>query len=302
METTNISLDSRFLPAPYYAFLGKYADLPDVAKVVLTLLSDRRTLSLRNGWKIDKDYFIIYTYESLMEHTKHARATIAKALKILEERKLITRIRVGLGKPNKIILHIPEDPENFVKPKMTRTIHSTAITHTDKNNCKKGPYRNSSPQTYSRSPVPTNSRTQVNTPVNVLSGSIPVQDTMAKSGKQNILSSSPSIKEKLKQEFEEKLDYYIKKHVTDTNVVKADDLTSEERQELNSKYGKTAVDEQIEKILKNNYRNCLNYATINQWCAEAAARSQKKSKNRFTSNMNNRNYDFDDLERKLLLQ
>lgn len=81
---------------------------------------------------------------------------------------------------------------------------------------------------------------------------------------------------------------------------KGDTLTKEEYVLLTQAYGKDAVDMQIEKIERNHYKNCKNYETINNWCAEAVTRFQKKKANAFASNMHSRSYDFADLEKALL--
>lgn len=89
-------------------------------------------------------------------------------------------------------------------------------------------------------------------------------------------------------------------------------LTETEYQELISAHPKQYVDEVIARILRTPYMNCLNVKTIHAWAEETqqrmeasfslpAAQTQRRpaAKNSFL-NFPQREYDFDDLEKKLL--
>lgn len=72
-------------------------------------------------------------------------------------------------------------------------------------------------------------------------------------------------------------------------------LTKQMYNTLLSKFQKTKVDRIIKRILEKPYRNCLNVKTIEEWCSEE--KIQKKNK---FNNFHQRDYDFDELEPKLL--
>lgn len=86
--------------------------LSDSGIVLYNILCDHRSLSEKNNWKLKTgEYYIKLSYERIMEIIKHARATVAKLLKELEDAGLIRRIRRGQGKCNLIIVNIPADPK-----------------------------------------------------------------------------------------------------------------------------------------------------------------------------------------------
>lgn len=216
--------------------------LSDSGIVLYNILCDHRSLSEKNNWKLKTgEYYIKLSYERIMEIIKHARATVAKLLKELEDAGLIRRIRRGQGKCNLIIVNIPADPKE----------------------------------------VPT---------------------------------KKSEFEEKAIQDFEKELHVIEERNTKENNAFRSpnasaakklpakqgDTLTKEEYVLLTQAYGKDAVDMQIEKIEKNHYKNCKNYETINNWCAEAVTRFQKKKANSFVSNMHSRSYDFADLEKALL--
>lgn len=65
-------------------------------------------------------------------------------------------------------------------------------------------------------------------------------------------------------------------------------------------YGKELVDYQIEKIMQKGYKHSMNYKTIEQWCKDSKkVVAPMKRKNAF-NNFPQREYDFDELERRLL--
>jgi len=79
-------------------------------------------------------------------------------------------------------------------------------------------------------------------------------------------------------------------------------LTVGEYESLITKYPKETVDKVITKILDHPYHHCLNEAKISAWCGEEMEKARKK-KNRPVNRFNNfeqREYDWDELERKLL--
>lgn len=73
------------------------------------LLLDRMQLSLKNSW-MDKEgkVFIYYTIESIMQALSCGNKKAGNLLAELDDKRgigLITRVRQGLGKPDRIYVH-----------------------------------------------------------------------------------------------------------------------------------------------------------------------------------------------------
>lgn len=81
-------------------------------------------------------------------------------------------------------------------------------------------------------------------------------------------------------------------------------LSEETYNTLVNRFGKTIVDEQINRIISNPYYGCLNEKTISQWCEEARHRPPQTKKNRNSfNNFEQRHYsdeEFENIERILL--
>ena len=80
-------------------------------------------------------------------------------------------------------------------------------------------------------------------------------------------------------------------------------LPDEDYEKLVSEYGITLVDYQIKRIKDRHYRGCLNYETIHSWCEELKARKPIPfpGSSASTAMTNQRQYDYDELERQLLV-
>ena len=89
-----------------------FADsLNETEKILYILLLDRIRLSKMNadlGW-IDTDgrIFMHYTIQSLAHDLSKSEMTIKNALRTLEQADLISRVRQGIGSPNRIYVKIP---------------------------------------------------------------------------------------------------------------------------------------------------------------------------------------------------
>lgn len=82
----------------------RFKGLSSDAKLLYGLMLDRMSLSIKNGW-LDEDNraYIHYTVENIMEDLGCAKATCAKILAELDNKKgigLIEKKRQGLGKPD----------------------------------------------------------------------------------------------------------------------------------------------------------------------------------------------------------
>ena len=86
-----------------------FSGLSTEAKLLYGLLLDRMQISIRNGW-LDQEgrVFIYYTIDAVMEALSCGNKKAGTLLAELDDRKgigLITRIRQGLGKPDRIYVH-----------------------------------------------------------------------------------------------------------------------------------------------------------------------------------------------------
>ena len=105
-----------FYRVPKILFTDTYFDrLSTDAKLLYGLLLDRMQLSLKNGWLDDAGrVFIYYTVESIMEALTCGNKKAGQLLAELDAKKgigLISRVRQGLGKPDRIYVHkciVPE--------------------------------------------------------------------------------------------------------------------------------------------------------------------------------------------------
>lgn len=105
-----------FYRVPKILFTEKVFDsLSTDAKLLYGLLLDRMQLSLKSGW-VDDDgrVFIYYTVESIMEALTCGNKKAGALLAELDDKRgigLVTRVRQGLGKPDRIYVHKCVFPE-----------------------------------------------------------------------------------------------------------------------------------------------------------------------------------------------
>lgn len=98
---------SSFYKLPKVLFSDdRYKDLSTDAKVLYSLLLDRNSLSVKNGW-IDSygRYYQYFTIKECKEKLNFGHDKIIKLFKELEINGLITRKRQGKGKPSIIYVH-----------------------------------------------------------------------------------------------------------------------------------------------------------------------------------------------------
>lgn len=123
-----------------------FSDLSTEAKLLYGLLLDRMQISIRNGW-LDQEgrVFIYYTIDAVMEALSCGNKKAGTLLAELDDRKgigLITRIRQGLGKPDRIYVHkcvLPEMSkghfqtcQNDTSGDVERTVPDMSEEHTNK--------------------------------------------------------------------------------------------------------------------------------------------------------------------------
>lgn len=112
-----------FYRVPKVLFTEKiFAHLSTDAKMLYGLLLDRMQLSLKNGWlDADGKVFIYFTVENVMRALACGNKKAGGLLAELDDKRgigLITRVKQGLGKPDRIYVHkcvIPEMSNGHVQ-------------------------------------------------------------------------------------------------------------------------------------------------------------------------------------------
>ena len=92
---------------PYPHFLRKVS-ISDTARLVYAHLLGRAQLSRKNHWTDATGVYVLYPIATLAKDCGKCPMTVKTALKALEEQDLITRRRMGVGRANKIYVHIPQ--------------------------------------------------------------------------------------------------------------------------------------------------------------------------------------------------
>ena len=92
-----------------------FEKLSTEAKLLYGLLLDRMQLSIRNGWVDEQGrVYIYFTVESIMRALNCGNKKAGGLLNELDDKKgigLITRIRQGQGRPDKLLIHRCTVPE-----------------------------------------------------------------------------------------------------------------------------------------------------------------------------------------------
>lgn len=83
----------------------RYKDLSTDAKVLYSLLLDRNSLSVKNGWFDNHGYYQYFTIKECKGKLNFSHDKIIKLFKELETNGLILRKRQGKGKPSIIYVH-----------------------------------------------------------------------------------------------------------------------------------------------------------------------------------------------------
>lgn len=94
----------RFYQMPKELFTNpKYKELDSNAKILYSVLLDRKELSRKNKW-VDKynQVYLIYTRENIADLLNVSIRTVTKVFNQLRDAKLIEEEQQGLNKPNKI--------------------------------------------------------------------------------------------------------------------------------------------------------------------------------------------------------
>lgn len=254
-----------FYQMPRFLFQDIYKEkLNSNCRIVYMMLLNHFQLSAKNGW-IDKDGFIYlhFTEKELAEETGVSARTVQNCMNALSEVGLVESVNRGAMKANDIYLLKPDTTSATLIDKGQKTDSTTADkTATDTQNFQSD---------------------QQN---------LPIDTQKFPADTQNLPTSYKELNKKTDLE-----------EVVIAELGK-EKLTDHDYYSLIQEFGKEAVDDQINKIKERSYRGCLNFQTIRKWCREARARpvyrSRDKPKNSF-HNFHERTYDYDELERVLVL-
>lgn len=96
-----------FIPLPYFIIAGDYSLN---AKLLYGLLLGRTQLSQRAGWVSEEgNVYIVYSICQMAKALSRSERTVRSALLELENAGLLTRVRQGLTKANRLYLLLPDD-------------------------------------------------------------------------------------------------------------------------------------------------------------------------------------------------
>lgn len=104
--TTEDIKNNRFYQMPKFLFEDDFKQLSNDARVLYSLLRDRHSLSMTNGWvNNNNEVYLIYTRENMAEILGCSIPTARKAIVSLVKHGLIEEDKQGQGKPNLIYLN-----------------------------------------------------------------------------------------------------------------------------------------------------------------------------------------------------
>ena len=109
-----------FIPLPRFMIASEHSIN---AKLLYGLLLNRTMLSQKSGWvSEDGNVYVIYTIKQMADGLNRSERTVKTALNELENAGLITRVRQGWNRANRIFLHLPDGvqlsspPEGHICP------------------------------------------------------------------------------------------------------------------------------------------------------------------------------------------
>lgn len=95
-----------FIPLPRFMIASEHSIN---AKLLYGLLLNRTMLSRKSGWvSEDGNVYVIYTIKQMADDLNRSERTVKTALNELENAGLITRVRQGWNRANRIFLHLPD--------------------------------------------------------------------------------------------------------------------------------------------------------------------------------------------------
>ncbi|CYT70439.1 TPA: replication initiator protein A [Streptococcus suis] len=137
--------NNQFYQFPQWLLEEPYNKLSDRAKIMYTLLWDRRKLSAKNEWYDENGaVYVKYTNKRLMEKLNCSEPAIIKTKKELSEAGLLNEIRKGKNQPNSLYIfgakeYLAHDLKSF-KPSHTN-INQTNINNINNNTSEQNPLK-----------------------------------------------------------------------------------------------------------------------------------------------------------------
>ena len=102
------------MPLPRFILRGEYSIN---AKLLYALLLGRTQLSQKSGWvSEDGDVYVIYTIRQMANDLNRSERTVKATLAELENACLITRVRQGWNRANRIFLRLPDEVQSSSHP------------------------------------------------------------------------------------------------------------------------------------------------------------------------------------------
>ena len=102
------------MPLPRLILRGEYSIN---AKLLYALLLGRTQLSQKSGWvSEDGNVYVIYTIRQMANDLNRSERTVKAALAELENAGLITRVRQGWNRANRIFLQLPDEVQLSSRP------------------------------------------------------------------------------------------------------------------------------------------------------------------------------------------
>ena len=87
------------------------------AKLLYGLLLNRTMLSQKSGWvSEDGNVYVIYTIKQMANDLDRSERTVKTALRELENAGLITRVRQGWNRANRLFLQVPDEVQVSSRP------------------------------------------------------------------------------------------------------------------------------------------------------------------------------------------
>lgn len=103
-----------FIPLPRFMIASEYSIN---AKLLYGLLLNRTQLSQKSGWVSEDGFvYVIYTIKQMADDLNRSERTVKTALNELENAGLITRVRQGWNRANRIFLHLPDGVQLSTPP------------------------------------------------------------------------------------------------------------------------------------------------------------------------------------------
>ncbi|HEM4051581.1 TPA: replication initiator protein A [Streptococcus suis] len=134
--------NNQFYQFPQWLLEEPYNKLSDRAKIMYTLLWDRRKLSAKNEWYDESGaVYVKYTNKRLMEKLNCSEPAIIKTKKELSEAGLLNEIRKGKNQPNSLYIfgakeYLAHDLKSFksgTKEYLAHDLKSFKPSHTNIN-------------------------------------------------------------------------------------------------------------------------------------------------------------------------